>query len=39
MMICMIRSWLHRTALGGLDLVMVASMLDTGYMRKPDHLL
>ena len=39
MMICMIRSSLHCMALGRLDLVMVASRLDTDYVRKVDHLL
>ena len=39
MMICMIRSSLHCMALGRLDLVMVASRLDTDYIRNVDHLL
>ena len=36
---CMIRISLHCMAFGRLDLVMLASRLDTGYMRKVDHLL
>ena len=39
MMICMIRSSLHCMALGRLDLVMVASRLDTDHVRKVDYLL
>ena len=39
MMNCTIRSSLHCMALGGIDLVMVASRLDTDYMRKVDHLI
>lgn len=36
---CMIRSSLHCMALRRLDLVMVASRLDTDYLRRVDHSL